>query len=277
MNENLHHKFHLKGHKGVVCDLAAQGRTLVSGSVDTRVRVWDTITGECKWILTGHTGEGLFFLVPLSHIAVLTSRPHSVYGVALDTKRNIACSSSEDKTVRVWDLNTGTERFKLTGHTPRLRMFGLSGSHLVSAFGDSTLRVWDPDTGEMKHMLAAHASPITCFQHDESEVLSGSEDTIKMWDLSDGSVIRDLRTKDTVQQATFDSRWCAAASGKRPHTVMDIWDFGTEVIEKEDGTRELRDISGQIRESSNGFSDDTTDDEYEEEDMVTMDVGSGAF
>ena len=191
--------------------------------------------------------------------------------MVLDLKRNIACSSSEDKTVRVWDLNTGTERFVLSGHTSRVELLELSGSHLVSASGDSTLRVWDPDTGEMKHTLAAHTGPITCFQHDESKVLSGSEGTIKMWDLSDGSVVRNLLTGDAgVWQVAFHGQWCAAASHQYGSAVIDVWDFGTEVIENEDGTKELKDVSDWIGEPSRN---DTTDDEYEE-DAVMMDVDS---
>ena len=271
MSKNPYHKFHLKGHEQAVRDLAARGRTLVSGSYDTRVRVWDIITGECKWILTGHTEKGSFFLAPLNSIALLTPHPHLVYSVVLDPTRNIACSSAMDGTVRVWDLNTGTERFTLTGHTSLVGLLALSGSHLVSASADSTLRVWDPDTGEMKHILAAHTGSVTCFQHDGSKVLSGSEGTIKIWDLSDGSVVRDLLTGIVgVWQVVFDGRWCAAASDRQGSTVMDIWDFGTEVIENEDGTKELKDVSDWIGEPSRN---DTTDDEYEE-DAVMMDVDS---
>lgn len=63
VDENPYHKFHLEGHEHAVRALAARGRTLVSGSYDTHVRVWDIITGECKWILTGHTQKGQFSLV----------------------------------------------------------------------------------------------------------------------------------------------------------------------------------------------------------------------
>ena len=63
VDENPYHKLHLEGHEHAVRALAARGRTLVSGSYDTHVRVWDIITGECKWILTGHTQKGQFPLV----------------------------------------------------------------------------------------------------------------------------------------------------------------------------------------------------------------------
>ena len=48
----------MKGHDHTVRALTARGRTLVSGSYDGTVRVWDIITGECKWVLVGHTQEG---------------------------------------------------------------------------------------------------------------------------------------------------------------------------------------------------------------------------
>lgn len=253
VDENPYHKLHLEGHEHAVRALAARGRTLVSGSYDTHVRVWDIITGKCKWVLSGHTQK--------------------VYSVVLDPTRNIACSGSMDGTVRVWDLNTGTERFMLTGHTSLVGLLGLSASHLVSAAADSTLRIWDPDTGEMKHTLAAHNGAITCFQHDEFKVLSGSDGTLKMWDIRDGSVVRDLLTGIVgVWQVVFEGRWCVAASNRQDATVLDVWDFGTEVIDNEDGTKGSREVSDWVGEPPNGFYEDTTDDEDEEEEAVMMDV-----
>jgi len=51
---------HLEGHDHAVRALAARGRTLVSGSYDCTVRIWDIITGECKWVLVGHTQKGSY-------------------------------------------------------------------------------------------------------------------------------------------------------------------------------------------------------------------------
>ena len=58
MEGNSDHKLHLEGHDHAVRALAARGRTLVSGSYDCTVRIWDIITGACKWVLTGHTQKG---------------------------------------------------------------------------------------------------------------------------------------------------------------------------------------------------------------------------
>jgi F-box and WD-40 domain protein CDC4 len=58
VDDNPYHKLHLEGHDQAVRALAARGRILVSGSYDCTVRIWDIITGECKWILTGHSQKG---------------------------------------------------------------------------------------------------------------------------------------------------------------------------------------------------------------------------
>ena len=59
MEENPYHRLLLNGHDHAVRALAARGRTLVSGSYDCTVRVWDVITGKVKWVLIGHTQKGV--------------------------------------------------------------------------------------------------------------------------------------------------------------------------------------------------------------------------
>ncbi|KAG6908578.1 hypothetical protein DXG01_004064 [Tephrocybe rancida] len=230
-DENPYHRAHLEGHDHAVRALAARGRTLVSGSYDCSVRIWDIIDGTCKWVLTGHTQK--------------------VYSVVLDPTRNQACSGSMDGSVRVWNLHTGALIHVLAGHTSLVGLLGMSPSALVSAAADSTLRIWHPDTGALRHTLAAHTGAITCFQHDEFKVLSGSDGTLKMWDMRDGGVVRDLLTGITgVWQVVFEGRWCVAASNRSDATVLDVWDFGKE----EDGDWEGEPAGGMYDEE--GFSED---------------------
>ena len=169
-----------------------------------------------------------------------------------------------DGTVRVWNLQTGQCQYALTGHTSLVGLLGLSPSHLVSAAADSTLRIWDPDTGELRHTLAAHTGAITCFQHDEFKVLSGSDGNLKMWNIRDGTVVRDLLTGITgVWQVVFEGRWCVAASNRNDATVLDVWDFGNE------------DDEDWLGEPPGGLYDEDifSDDGYEDEiDMKTINL-----
>src|SRR6185312_16580914 len=85
----------LQGHTHSVRALAGVGNTLVSGSYDCSVRVWNIMTGECLWKLTGHTQK--------------------VYSVVLDAKRNRCMSGSMDGIVKVWSLEDGTCVWSLEG------------------------------------------------------------------------------------------------------------------------------------------------------------------
>lgn len=167
-----------------------------------------------------------------------------------------------DGTVRVWNLSTGQCVHTLTGHTSLVGLLGLSPSHLVSAAADSTLRVWDPKTGELRHTLQAHTGAITCFQHDEFKVLSGSDGTLKMWDIRDGTFVRDLLTNiNGVWQVVFEGRWCVAASNRLDSTVIDVWDFGRD-----------EDDSEWIGEPPGGLYDDSSDEEDEDIDQADADA-----
>ncbi|KAL8293004.1 hypothetical protein RQP46_000698 [Phenoliferia psychrophenolica] len=212
--ENPYHLRHLAGHRHAVRALAAHGRTLVSGSYDCQVRVWDMLTGDCKQRLVGHSQK--------------------VYSVVYDHLRQQCASGSMDGTVRLWSTTEGTCLATLEGHSSLVGLLGLSYRNLVSAAADSTLRIWDPQTGACRHTLAAHSGAITCFQHDENKVISGSDGTLKMWDVTDGSFTRDLLTGLTgVWQVSFDERFCVAAVQRNGQSEFEILDFGP-VDEEED-------------------------------------------
>ncbi|GAA5835698.1 hypothetical protein JCM9279_004621 [Rhodotorula babjevae] len=211
-SHNPYHLRHLTGHTQAVRALAAKGNTLVSGSYDMDVRVWNVSTGAVRHILRGHTQK--------------------VYSVVYDHVRKQCASGSMDSTVRLWSTETGECKAVLEGHTSLVGLLGLTHRNLVSAAADWTLRIWDPATGACRHALSAHQGAITCFQHDEHKVISGSDGTLKMWDVQTGEFVRDLLTNLTgVWQVAFDERFCVAAVSRNGRSEFEILDFG--IIEPE--------------------------------------------
>jgi F-box and WD-40 domain protein CDC4 len=209
----------LTGHSQSVRALSGAGNTLVSGSYDHTVRVWKISTGECRWRLQGHTAK--------------------VYSVVYDVEKDRCFSGSMDHCVKVWDLTRGVNLFTLegisfstlvnVGHTSLVGLLDLSHDYLVSAAADSTLRIWNPDTGKCQHVLSAHTGAITCFQHNENMVLSGSDGTLKMWDVRTGEFVRDvLHGLSGVWQIKFDERRCVAAVQRNGVTWIDVLTFGEE-------------------------------------------------
>jgi F-box and WD-40 domain protein CDC4 len=193
----------LTGHNHSVRAIAAHGDTLVSGSYDCTVRVWKISTGEVQQRLQGHTQK--------------------VYSVVLDHARNRCISGSMDNMVKVWSLDTGACLFTLEGHTSLVGLLDLSHGRLVSAAADSTLRIWDPENGQCRSRLCAHTGAITCFQHDGQKVISGSDRTLKMWNVKTGEFVKDLLTDlSGVWQVKFNERRCVAAVQRNSMTYIEV-------------------------------------------------------
>lgn len=193
----------LVGHQSSVRAIAAHGDVLVSGSYDCTVRVWKISTGETMHRLQGHTAK--------------------VYSVVLDHKRKRCISGSMDNLVKVWSLETGAVLFNLEGHTSLVGLLDLRHDRLVSAAADSTLRIWDPEFGQCKSTLTAHTGAITCFQHDGQKVVSGSDSTVKMWNIKTGEFVRDLITDlGLVWQVKFNERRCVAAVNRDDLTWIEV-------------------------------------------------------
>ncbi|KAI8891784.1 WD40-repeat-containing domain protein, partial [Globomyces pollinis-pini] len=102
----------LSGHTNSVRAIAGAGNTLVSGSYDTTVRVWNLLTGECSFVFQGHREK--------------------VYSVGYSPELNRAASGSMDSTVKVWCTLTGELLFTLEGHTSLVGLLELTPKYLIS-------------------------------------------------------------------------------------------------------------------------------------------------
>jgi len=231
----------LQGHGHSVRAIAAYADTLVSGSYDNFVRVWKISTGDCIHRLAGHTAK--------------------VYSVVLDHKRNRCISGSMDSCVKVWNLETGALLYTLEGHTSLVGLLDLSHDYLVSAAADASLRIWDPESGQLRHTLSAHTGAITCFQHDGHKVISGSDGTLKMWNIKTGRFIRDLLTNlSGVWQVKFNERRCVAAVQRENLTFIEVLDFGAArdgVPEDQRGRRIVVNSKGIEVDPAEILADDT--------------------
>lgn len=197
----------LKGHTAPVRAVTGYANILISGSYDSTARVWDLRTGECKWVLEGHTGK--------------------IYSCVYDVKRNRCYTGSIDNTLRIWDLNTGETIAILEGHQILVGLITSSDNVLVSAAADSTIRLWDPDTGQARKVFRGHSAAITCVGNDDYKVLSGSQGMLKLWDAQTGEFVRDMANDvdGAVWQVAFDYRRCVAAMQRNDTTFIEITDF----------------------------------------------------
>ncbi|XP_030048093.1 F-box/WD repeat-containing protein 7-like [Microcaecilia unicolor] len=113
----------------ITCLAQFDGIHVVSGSLDTSIRVWDVETGNCIHTLTGHQS--------------LTS--------GMELKDNILVSGNADSTVKIWDIKTGQCLQTLQGpnkHQSAVTCLQFNKNFVITSSDDGTVKLWDLKTGE---------------------------------------------------------------------------------------------------------------------------------
>jgi len=179
----------LEGHtEGVIC-LNFDSTLIASGSVDTTVKVWNFRTREC-FTLRGHRDWVNAVLLWDSGSATSplpdVSSPHVSPGKML-------FSASDDCTIRLWDLTLRTCVRQFTGHRGQVQSLTLLA--LCNSAGD------DPkDRYEESTRLAVTGATTTAEENSSRElkqpqqllVSGGLDNTVKLWDIDTGKVVRTL-------------------------------------------------------------------------------------
>ena len=145
---------------------ARGGEFIVSGSADAEIAVWEgSFSDKCLRQFGGHGS------------AVLSIR-------VFDDK---IFSSSEDRTIRIWELSTGHAlKSILHGHTGPINAIALTpdGSRIVSASDDASLRIFDSETGEpctLPLRMSQRMFAVT-ISHDGTLVAcSGADMCVHVW------------------------------------------------------------------------------------------------
>ncbi|MCG9134586.1 hypothetical protein J5I95_23225 [Candidatus Poribacteria bacterium] len=152
--------------------LASGGIDIENGDIDGTIRLWNinSINADIiKHTLTGHT-DRIWYIV------------FSPDGYTL-------ASCSFDKTVRLWDVETGTLKHTLKGHKDTVRhiAFTVDGQTLASASDDSTIRLWNVETGTHYATLTGHRRGVynLIFSNDGKTLVSQDSNDIRLWKLKD--------------------------------------------------------------------------------------------
>ena len=91
----------------------------------------------------------------IKEITILQGHTNSVTCLALDKVNNRLYSGSDDKTIKVWNLETGKEITSLQGHTSSVRCLALDrvNNRLYSGSGDKTIKVWNLPSFSITQLL----------------------------------------------------------------------------------------------------------------------------
>jgi HEAT repeat protein len=208
----------LKGHDGTVSCAAftPDGRRLLSGGRDARLRIWDVEAGtqigefshtgfindiavasHGRLAMTGCADRAprVFDLVSRKLLKELPRHQDIVWAVAISPDGKLGASAgggdydgtqgrfvpgSRDYDIRLWDLTTGQEVRRFRGHADSVRALAFSpdGRRLLSASHDKTVRLWHVATGRELAVFDKHTEWVqsVAFFPDGRRALSGGYD-----------------------------------------------------------------------------------------------------
>jgi WD40 repeat protein len=166
---------------------------------------------------------------------VITAHDRWVRGLCWEKDKLFSCSN--DKTVKLWNLNTGTCLNVYEDHENNVPMVqvSLAMNMMVSCSRDQTVKLWDVSTGDCVSTLTGHSHAINCVQFKENVVVSGDRGGhMKVWDLRTEACVKTLSTGlDVVQCVEFvgskTNELIVAGGSSRVDEKkypIEIWDLG---------------------------------------------------
>lgn len=207
------------GHSSWITSVAISPsrQTIISGSLDDTIRIWNLQTGEQIQILKGHlkavntlaiTADGqtlisggddrnirIWNLFTGNQIRSLVDHSRRVNSIALSPNGKIIASGSEDRTIKLWNLANGALLGTLSVPTGIIKSVAFSpdGQTLVSGGLDNQVKIWALNSGKIINTLTGHFNSVNSItiSRDGQMIASGSKDkTIRLWNRQTGELIR---------------------------------------------------------------------------------------
>ena len=170
----------LNGHTSIITAVAISldSKTLVSASLDNTIRVMNLVTGETLNVLK------------------VDSNTDSINSIFFFPNGKVIVSAME-KSVRLWNIETGDQIGKLKGDFTKVTSVSVSPNGKLIALvslneniiNDNIIQVWDVDNNILKYSLRGHTDFISniIFTPNNKFIASSSYDnSIRIWDAKNG-------------------------------------------------------------------------------------------
>uniref|UniRef100_UPI00398E8893 apoptotic protease-activating factor 1 isoform X2 n=1 Tax=Pristiophorus japonicus TaxID=55135 RepID=UPI00398E8893 len=220
----------LIGHMKCVqrCQFTSDGKTLISSSDDSTIRVWNWHTKECI-VLEGHTEQVKNFkllsksqllswsfdgtvkvwnLISGEMLKSFECHDGAVLSCDASPNGSKVASASADKSAKIWSLNSTTPLHVLTGHNACVRSCKFTWDNESLATGDDNgeIRIWRVRDGSLLHICpneleikdSKHGGWVTDLHFSpNSKILVSTGGYIKWWDMNTGESLQTFYTNGT--------------------------------------------------------------------------------
>jgi eukaryotic-like serine/threonine-protein kinase len=244
---------HVFRHGGIARGVAFSPdcRLLATCGDDNMIYVWDLATGKeahraklafginCvtfspngKTLAFAGRHAGIWDLAQGRQTIMIQDHKDIIWSIAFTPAGDRLVTASWDKTVRVWDAQTGVEALKLKHfNTARIWSAAVSpdGKLLAAAGAERTIWLWNLESGNIIRELRGHGATINhlAFHPNSRHLASASDDrTVRLWNVlvSDKEMQVLKGHTNTVWQVAFSAGGGRLASASSDGSVK-LWNI----------------------------------------------------
>jgi WD40 repeat protein len=204
----------LKGHDETIYSItfSADGKSLLTGSFDKSVKLWDAASGKELRTFAGPNGhqnlvlslafapDGQTFAsggadntakvwdIPMRQALRELALTEAATAAAISPDAKFLAAASKDGAIKLWNAADGKETFRLTGHVGPVTNLAFTGNgqFLVSTGMDSTMRFWNPANGQNVAVVGAHSAPVLALglaANGTAGYTAGADGLLKFWQM----------------------------------------------------------------------------------------------
>lgn len=141
-------------------------------------------------------------------------------------------SGGRDRTLRLWDIETGQELRSFLGHRGEVTCLALTqdGRWLISGSADKTVRVWELASGEQRVLRHNFDQPLKSLAvtPDGRQIVTATLDgAVKVLDFDEGRVLRTLQPPGEAVNAVVASPNGESVAGALGDSTVRLWNIHT--------------------------------------------------
>jgi hypothetical protein len=158
----------------------------------------------------------------------ITGHSQTVTDVAISSQGDVLVSGCADKTINVWNLNTGKLLRTFTENQGEVSSLAISPDGNLLAVGSSehpksNVKVWHLKTGKLLHTLLGHQKPVNVVAiSPDGQILASGSNKIKIWNLHKGDRICTLWHSSAVHAVAINLDATILASGSSDKKIR-LW------------------------------------------------------